>query len=210
MTSEKSSSWSYAEGFAAEDDVLARARERSYELGVTPVSPGVGAALTVLAAAAKAHTAVEIGTGTGVSGVCLLRGLAPNAVLTTIDRDAEHLKAARMAFAEAGVPSSRIRAIPGRAADVLPRLTDRAYDLVLVDADKANVPAYAEQAVRLLRPGGLLVLNDALDRDRVSNPAYREPTTAGLRRLHRALRADERLSTSILPTGDGLLLAVRR
>lgn len=210
MSSEKSTSWSYTEAFASEDAVLARARSRSFELGVTPVSPGVGAVLTVLAAASKPHAAVEVGAGAGVSGVCILRGLAENSVFTTIDRDVEHLKAAREAFAEAGVPSNRVRTIPGRAVDVLPRLADAAYDFVFVDADKPNARLYAEQGVRLLRPGGLLVVNDALDRDRVSNPAQREPTTVRLRELHRALRSDERLSSAILPTGDGLIVAARR
>ncbi|BCT76881.1 putative O-methyltransferase [Sinomonas cyclohexanicum] len=210
MSSEKSTSWSYTEAFASEDAVLERARERSFDLGVTPVSPGVGAVLTVLAASSKPHAAVEIGAGAGVSGVCILRGLPASAVFTTIDSDVEHLKAAREAFAEAGVPANRVRAIPGRAAAVLPRLTDAAYDLVFVDADKSSALLYAEQGIRLLRPGGLLVVNDALDRDRVSNPAYREPTTVRLRELHRALRTDERLATAILPTGDGLIVASRR
>ena len=82
MSADKSTSWSYAEDLPAEDEVLLHARERSFELGVTPVGPGVGAVLTVLAAASKAQTAVEIGTGAGVSGVCILRGLGPQAVLT--------------------------------------------------------------------------------------------------------------------------------
>ncbi|WP_235779003.1 O-methyltransferase [Sinomonas notoginsengisoli] len=210
MSTDKSTSWSYTEAFASEDVVLERARERSFELGVTPVSPGVGAVLTVLAAASKSHAAVEIGSGAGVSGICILRGLPGHAVFTTIDRDVEHLKAARQSFAEAGIRSNRIRTIPGRAEAVLPRLTDGAYDLVFVDADKANALLYAEQGVRLLRPGGLLVVNDALDRDRVSNPAHREPTTMRLRELHRALGSDERLAASILPTGDGLIVAARR
>lgn len=209
MSSEKSTSWSYTEAFASEDAVLDLARERSFELGLNPVSPGVGAVLTVLAAASKSQAAVEIGSGAGVSGVCILRGLPANAVFTTIDRDVEHLKAARESFADAGVRPNRVRAIPGRAELVLPRLTDGAYDLVFVDADKANALLYAEQGIRLLRPGGLLVVNDALDHDRVSNPTHREPTTMRLRELHRALRSDERLAASILPTGDGLILAAR-
>ncbi|NUP74234.1 MAG: methyltransferase, partial [Sinomonas sp.] len=112
---DKSTSWAYAEGLAVEDTVVARARERSLELGVAPVTPGVGAVLTVLAATSKAHGVVEIGTGAGVSGVCLLRGLREGSTFTTIDTDVEHLKAARQAFAEAGVPYSRVRTIPGRA-----------------------------------------------------------------------------------------------
>ncbi|MFT4468276.1 O-methyltransferase [Arthrobacter sulfonylureivorans] len=210
MSADKQTSWSYTEGLPAEDDVLLRARERSYELGVAAVGPGVGAALTVLAAGTKAQTVVEIGSGAGVSGVCLLRGLPPAAVLTTIDADVDHLRAARQAFADAGIPGNRTRTISGRAADVLPRLTDHAYDLVFVDADKPSYPLYVEQAVRLLKRGGMLIVNDALDRDRVSDPAIREESTTTLRKVGKAIRENDQLISTILPTGDGLLLAVKR
>jgi len=93
---------------------------------------------------------------------------------------------------------------------VLPRLTDSAYDLVFIDADKANFPVYVEQAVRLLKRGGTLVVNDALDKDRVSNPAARDATTVVLRQVGKAIRDDERLASAILPTGDGLLVAVKK
>ncbi|MCZ2404008.1 O-methyltransferase [Paenarthrobacter sp. Z7-10] len=210
MSADKSTSWSYTEGLPSEDEVLLRARERSHELGVVPVSPAVGAALTVLAAVSKAQTAVEIGTGAGVSGVCLLRGLGRQSVLTTIDADVEHLKAAREAYLESGSPANRTRTISGRAGDVLPRLTDAAYDLVFLDADKPSYPGYVEQAVRLLKSGGLLIINDALDKDRVSDPAIREASTLVLRQIGRTIREDERLMSTLLPTGDGLLLAVKR
>ncbi|WP_427018778.1 O-methyltransferase [Pseudarthrobacter sp. P1] len=210
MSADKSTSWSYTEGLPSEDEVLMRARERSHELGLFPVSPGVGAALTVLAAASKAATVVEIGTGAGVSGVCLLRGLGRNSVLTTIDPDVEHLKAAREAFLESGSPANRTRTISGRAQDVLPRLTDAAYDLVFIDADKPSFPDYVDQAIRLLKPGGLLIVNDALDKDRVSDPAIREASTVVLRQVGRTVREHNQLMTAMLPTGDGLLLAVKR
>lgn len=210
MSADKTTSWSYAEGLPDEDDVLRRARERSHELGLFPVSPGVAAALTVLAATSKAQTAVEVGTGAGVSGVALLRGLAPRAVLTTIDPDVDHLKAAREAFTESGSPANRTRTISGRGQDVLPRLTDGAYDLVFLDADKPSLPDYVTQAVRLLKSGGLLIINDALDKDRVSDPAVREPVTVTLRKVGKAIRENEQLISAMLPTGDGLLLAVKR
>ena len=210
MSADKQTSWSYTEGLPTEDEVLLRARERSYELGVATVSPGVAAALTVLAAGSKAHTVVEIGSGAGVSGVCLLRGLPANAVLTTIDSDVDHLRAAREAYAEAGIPSNRTRTISGRAADVLPRLTDGAYDLVFVDADKPSYPLYVERAVRLLKSGGMLIINDALDKDRVSDPAIREETTNTLRQVGKSVRENEDLISTVLPTGDGLLLAIKR
>ncbi len=210
MAADKQSSWSYTEGLPVEDDVLLRARDRSHELGVTPVSPGVGAALTVLAAGSKAQTAVEIGAGAGVSGVCLLRGLGRSAVLTTIDSDVDHLRTAREAYAEAGIPGNRTRTISGRAADVLPRLTDAAYDLVFIDADKPNHPLYVDQAIRLLKPGGMLIVNDALDADRVAEPAVREASTNTLRQVGKTVREHERLLSAMLPTGSGLLLAVKR
>ncbi|MHA7263990.1 O-methyltransferase [Arthrobacter sp. TMN-37] len=210
MAADKQSSWSYTEGLPEEDDVLLRARDRSHELGVTPVSPGVGAALTVLAAGSKAQTAVEVGAGAGVSGVCLLRGLGRSAVLTTIDSDVDHLRTAREAYAEAGIPGNRTRTISGRAADVLPRLTDAAYDLVFLDADKPNLPLYVDQAIRLLKPGGMLIVNDALDSDRVAEPAVRDASTNTLRQVGRTIREHDRLMSTMLPTGSGLLLAVKR
>ncbi|THJ66035.1 methyltransferase domain-containing protein [Arthrobacter echini] len=210
MAADKHNSWSYTEGLPEEDDTLLRARDRSHELGVTAVTPAVGAALTVLAAATKAVTAVEVGAGAGVSGVCLLRGLGPQAVLTTIDADVDHLRAAREAYSEAGIPSNRTRTISGRASDVLPRLTDAAYDLVFIDADKGGLPAYVDQATRLLKAGGMLIINDALDQDRVPEPAVREPSTNTLRQVGKLVRDDESLVSALLPTGTGLLLAVKQ
>jgi predicted O-methyltransferase YrrM len=202
--------WAYAENFLHEDDVLARARGRAAELGCTPVHPGSGAALTVIAAALAARAVVEIGTGAGVSGVYLLRGMPGDGVLTTIDVEVENQRAAREAFAEAGIRPNRTRVIPGRALDVLPRLTDAAYDLVLVDADKIEYGAYLEQALRLLRPGGVLAVDNALWHDRVADPAQRDEVTTVVRETGKAVRDDERLIPAMLPCGDGLLLAVKR
>ncbi|WP_432496617.1 O-methyltransferase [Kineococcus auxinigenes] len=203
-------SWAYAEQFTAEDEVLQDARARAAELGCEPVSPGVAAALTVLAATARARTAVEVGTGTGVSTVSLLRGMAPDGVLTTIDVHGERQRAAREAVADAGVRTNRARMIPGRALEVLPRLTDAAYDLVLLDGDEREYSAYVEQAQRLLRPGGLLVVDDALWQGRVADPAARDASTVALREVGRVLAEDERWVSALLPAGEGLLLGVKR
>ncbi|MFI7588502.1 O-methyltransferase [Spongisporangium articulatum] len=193
-----------------EDDILERARARADELGCTPVLPGAGAALEVLAAAIGARAVVEIGTGAGVSGLHLLRGMPDDGVLTTIDIEVENQRAAREAFGEAGIRTNRTRLIPGRALDVLPRLTDGAYDLVLLDADKEEYQAYLDQALRLLRPGGLLAVDNALWHDRVADPAQRDPRTTAVRELGKLVRDDERLVPAMLPCGDGLLVAVKR
>jgi len=190
--------------------VLARARARADELGLAGLPPGSGAMLRLLAAALPARSVVEIGTGAGVSGLYLLAGMPSDGVLTTIDVEVENQRAAREAFAEAGVKTSRTRIISGRALDVLPRLTDGAYDLVLVDGDKVQYPSYTDQAIRLLRPGGVLVVDSALWHGRVADPAQRDATTTVLRELGKRLRDDERLVPALLPCGDGLLVAVVR
>lgn len=210
MSTDKHSSWSYAEALPLEDDVLARARERGHELGVTPVGTGAAALLTVLAANSGARTAVEIGAGVGVSGVSLLRGFSAQTVFTTIDVDVDHLSAARQAYVELGVPASRTRTISGRARDVLPRLTTSAYDFVFIDADKPSVVDYVEHGLRLLRPGGMLVLHDALDADKVPLPAVRQPSTVAARQAGRLLRENDDVVSALVPTGSGLFLAVKR
>ncbi len=190
--------------------MLLRARERAGQLGCTPVLPGSGAVLSVLTASLRARAVVEVGTGAGVGSLYLLRGMPVDGVLTTIDVEVEHQRAAKQAFAEAGLRPTRTRAISGRAADVLPRLTDGAYDMVFVDADKEGYPGYVEQALRLLRPGGVLAVDNALWHDRVADPARRDETTTVIREVGRSLRDDERVLSAMLPTGDGLLVAVRR
>jgi predicted O-methyltransferase YrrM len=193
-----------------EDETLLRARDRAAELACAAVQPGTGAALRVLAAATQARAVVEVGTGAGVGSLCLLRGMPSDGVLTTIDVEVEHQRAAKAAYAEEGVRPARTRTIAGRALDVLPRLTDAAYDLVFVDADIESYPAYVEQAVRLLRPGGVLAVDGALWHDRVPDPARRDEATTIVRETGRLVRDDERLMPALLPVGDGLLVAVRR
>ncbi len=201
-------SLAYAHGFVAEDAPLLAAREAADGLGCTPIGTGAGAVLRMLASLIDAHNVVEVGTGTGVSTLWLLRGMSPDGVLTSIDVDVEHQRAARATLAAAGEPHARFRLIAGRALDVLPRLTDGAYDLVFVDADKSEYPAYVEQALRLLRPGGVLVLDNALWDGKVADPAQRDTQTVALRDLGRELAADERLVSALLPVGDGLLVGV--
>lgn len=207
---DKHASWAFAESRPEEDEVLLRARERSAELGIEPVSEGTAALLTVLAATSAPSTVVEIGTGAGVSGTALMRGLPDSAVLTTLDTDAEALRAAREAFADAGFPANRTRMITGKSRTVLPRLSSRSYDMVFIDADKPSLTFHLEQAGRLLRPGGLMVVNDALDQDRVPRPSVREPSTLAARQIGREVRDDDQWTSALTPTGTGVLLAVRR
>lgn len=153
---------------------------------------------------------MEIGTGAGVSGLWLLGGMRVSGVLTTIDLESEYQRAAREAFLAAGIRSTRTRLIAGRALDVLPRMADSAYDLVLVDADPQETADYVAQGLRMLRPGGMLAVTDALWYDRVADPARRDEATVAMREVGRELREDPRVVTALLPTGNGLLTSVKR
>jgi predicted O-methyltransferase YrrM len=196
------------ESYLVEDDVLLSARASANQLGTHPIAPGAGIALRFLAATISARAVVEVGTGTGVSGLWLLRGMVPDGVLTSIDVDPEHQRLARSAFTAAGHGPSRLRLINGMGLEVLPRLTDGGYDLVFVDASPADYPRYLDEAVRLLRAGGIVVLDDVLTAA-VPDPAADDPGTLALREAARQVRDDERLVPVLLPLGAGLLAAVK-
>jgi predicted O-methyltransferase YrrM len=201
----------YVEGYLTEDEPLLAARREAAEIGgAPPIGPGGGAALRFIAAAISARSVVEIGTGCGTSGIWLLRGMRSDAVLTSVDAEPEHQRLARKAFTEAGFPSNRYRLISGKALDVLPRLTDGAYDLVFCDADKQEYPDYLVEALRLLRPGGVVAFDNALAGGRVADLSRNDPSTIAIRDLDDQVRQDDRLVPVLLPVGDGLLAAVKR
>jgi predicted O-methyltransferase YrrM len=168
-----------------------------------PVRPAAGAALRFLAAAIAARAVVEIGTGCGSSGIWLLRGMRPGGVLTSVDTEPEYHRLARKSFGQAGFAANQARLILGRALDVLPRLSDGAYDLVFCDADRANYPEYLTAGLRLLRPGGIVVFNDVL-------PPGAGPASDGTREVVSVVGGDERLVPLLLPIAGGILAAIKR
>lgn len=201
--------WAYCEDFVPEDAVLLEARDTADQLGCVPVHPGAGRVLQLLARISGARSIVEIGTGAGVSTTYLLRGMGDAGVVTTIDVEPEHHKAARRTLAAGGFAPQRARMITGRALEVLPRLTDGGYDLVLIDARKVEYPQYLEQALRLLRVGGILAIDNSLWHGRVPDPAQRDEETTAVRQTLKAVRQNESLEPMLLPSGDGMLVAVK-
>jgi predicted O-methyltransferase YrrM len=204
------SSLSYAESYLPEDEIITAARERAAELGCVPIGPAGGATLRVLAAATGATNVVEVGTGAGVSGLYLMGGMAEGGQFISIDIEGEHQRAAKEAFTEAGIAPTRYRLINGSAPDVLPRMRDETYDLVFVDADKTTYGVYLEQALRMLRPGGVMAFDNALWHDRVADPSQRDAETVTLRELSKTVRDDNRLLAALIAVGDGLLVAAKR
>jgi predicted O-methyltransferase YrrM len=194
----------YAADYSPEDEPLLAARANAAELGGTePVQPAVGATLRFLACAVGARAVVEIGTGCGSSGIWLLRGMRPGSTLTSVDIEPEYQRMARKAFTQAGFAQNQCRLILGRALDVLPRLSDGAYDMVFCDADAGAYPDYLIAALRLLRPGGVVAFNNVLLPE---DPGGYDDTID----LAHQVRGDDRLVPVLIPLGNGLLAAVKR
>lgn len=210
ISGNRQASWAFAEGYLDEVDALAVARGRSRAAGIRAVSPGTGAALRLLAASAGAKAVAEVGTGFGVSGIHLLQGMRPDGVLTTVDTETDRQQLARQGFAAAGFAANRARLISGRALDVLPRLADGGYDLVFCDGDRAEYPEYLAEALRLLRQGGLVCFAGVFADGRTTDGNHQGPELKALREVVRQIRDNDVLIPALLPTGDGLLCAVKR
>ncbi len=193
--SDKESSWKFAEDFVVERPEIAQARQHSLELGVDAVSPAVGAQLAVIVAATAATNLIEIGTGVGVSGLWMFAG-APEATLTSIDLESDYQQSARAAFVAAGIAANRMRLITGNALDVLPRMNESSYDIVLIDADPQSVIEYVEHGLRLARVGGTVLVAHAL--------------WHGYRSLLREIAASDAVISALSPVGDGVLQLTRR
>jgi len=199
----------HAEQSISEDAITASARERGADVGAAAVTPAVGALLSVLAKLAGAKAVVEVGTGSGVSGLWLLSGMRPDGVLTTIDVEPEHQRLAKQAFSEAGIGASRTRLISGRAQDVLTRLADDSYDLVFIDGDPIDQPQFVAEGVRLLRSGGTIIVHRAALGGRAGDAGASDKEVSAVREAARMIAENELLTPVLIPLGDGLLAAAR-
>ncbi|MBD3941756.1 class I SAM-dependent methyltransferase [Microbacterium sp. NEAU-LLC] len=201
---EQNANQRFVDEATSEPDHIAAARAHALELGAAPVSAAIGAQCAVIAAASQALSIVEIGTGAGVSGLWLLHG-SPRATLTTIDKEPEHLGAARQAFADARIPAARARFITGRASEVLPRMNEASYDIVLVDADPEGVIEYVEHGLRLVRAGGTVLVPRVLAGGAVADPVRRDPVTTAYRSLIQETQGSPAVIGALSITGEGLL-----
>jgi len=197
------------EAAIVEDEALVEARLRAEELGASAISPATGALLSLLARVAGSKHVVEIGTGVGVSGLWLLAGMPDNGVLTTIDPEPEHHRAARETFADAHIAPGRTRLINGAPADVLTRLADETYDLVFVDGAPLSYPTFVTEAIRILRPGGLVVVNNASADGTIADRDASDPRTLAAREAASIIAEDDRLLPAVIPVGTGLLAAAK-
>jgi predicted O-methyltransferase YrrM len=201
---------SYAESFISEDEVKRDARARGEEIGVTDATSGTGAYLKHLAHSLSAQSVVEIGTGSGVGALWVLDGMLASGTLTSIDDEMEHSNIAKIAFQDAQIAPARFRLITNPVMDVMTKLADRAYDLVIFRHNPEDLPFAIAEAHRILRSGGVFVVDNFFGGSKVSDPAQRDPKTVALRESGKSLKNEsENWVVSLIPTGDGLLLATK-
>jgi caffeoyl-CoA O-methyltransferase len=198
---------------AREDDVLERLRAETEELGdiaIMQISPEQGAFMTVLVKAMAGRRALELGTFTGYSAICIARGLAEGGELVTCDLNGEWTEVARRYFDEAGV-AERIDLRLGPALETLRGMPDaEPFDFAFIDADKSEYPDYYEECLRLLRPGGLIMLDNVLRGGEVLSGADEDPRTVATREVNERAIADERVDVAMLGVSDGITLALKR
>jgi caffeoyl-CoA O-methyltransferase len=185
---------------------LARETAQVGPLAVMQVAPEQGALLTFLTRLLGARRAIEVGTFTGYSALCIARGLPADGRLLCCDVSEEWTAVARRYWEKAGV-SDRIELRIAPAADTLRALPEREeWDLGFIDADKPGYPVYYEEILRRLRPGGLILADNVLWMGRVADPAADDPATRAIRAFNDRVARDERVEKVMLPISDGLTL----
>jgi predicted O-methyltransferase YrrM len=196
----------FAEGYAHEDYFMQLARKNGVEVGATDPTPAVGNFLKFAVQLTGAKSVVEIGTNSGVSGLWVLQGLPNDGVLTTIDAEREHSKIARTVFEEADIPSTKYRIITGNLIDVVGKLADNSYELIIT-RDAMDLFEIVQESFRLLKSGGLLIIDQALSNGKVADSTQRDPESIARRDAIKVIKEDARWSSSVIPIGAGTLVA---
>ena len=197
--------------FSAEDELLASLREEADRTGLPPIaiSPDEGRLLQVLLHAVNAARVLEVGTLGGYSAICMARALPPDGRLLSIEIEEKHATFARRYIDRAEL-GDRIEVRVGRALDVLPSLDGERFDAIFLDADKEPLPTYFDWALRLVRPGGLIIADNALWGGRVYDGDESDERTRGVREFNHRMATDPRVLGIIVPTHDGVAVAVVR
>ena len=198
-----------------EHPVLAELRAETAKLpkAVMQIGPEQGQFMALLARLMGARRCIEIGVFTGYSSLAVALALPGDGSIIALDVSEEWTSIARRHWRRAGV-EGKIDLRLGRAMDTLDTLISLQesgrFDLAFIDADKGNYLGYYERCLELVRPGGLILLDNTLWSGAVADPANQEPDTVALRALNEALHRDDRIDLAQLPVGDGLTLARKR
>jgi len=195
--------------FAREDAVLMSLREQADRSGLPPIaiSPDEGRLLQVLLRAIGAKRVLEVGTLGGYSAIWMARALPADGILLSIDIDADHAAFATRFIARAGLESV-VTVRVGRALDVLPSLDGEQFDAIFLDADKEPLPTYLDWALRLVRPGGMIIADNVLWGGKVLDASIDDDATRAVREFNRRFAEDPRITGIVVPTHDGVAVGI--
>jgi predicted O-methyltransferase YrrM len=195
------------------DQVALRDTTVNHPSGGMQISPEQGQFMKVLIAMLGAQRAIEVGTFTGYSALTVALALPADGKLVACDISDEYTRVGRPFWASAGV-ADKIDLRLGPALDTLDAMIaageSGSYDFAFIDADKENYDGYYERCLTLLRPGGVIGIDNAIWGGSIADPSKTDPSTTAIRAVDRKAGADDRVTTAIVPIGDGLLLAVKK
>jgi len=194
----------FSESLLPSDPILESALNTSIAAGLPPinVSPNQGKLLQMLARLVGARSILEIGTLAGYSSIWLARGLRPDGRLITLEVEPKHAEVARLNVSRAGLDDV-VEVRLGNALEILPRLSSERrgpFDLIFIDADKENIPAYFEWALKLSRPGTLIVVDNVVRNGAVLDIDSSDPSVRGVRRFIEMLGAEADVSGTVIQT----------
>jgi predicted O-methyltransferase YrrM len=198
-----------------EPKVLAELRAETSKLpmAMMQIGPEQGQFMALLVRLIGAKNIVEVGTFTGYSSLAMALALGKDARITCFDISEEYTAVARKYWAKAGI-ADRMELKLGPAAELLQAMLDKGakgkIDFAFIDADKTNYETYYELVLQMLRPGGLIAIDNVLWGGDVANPKKKDEDTEAIRRINKKVHADERVDVSLVPIGDGLTLARKR
>ena len=196
----------FAENYVHEDYFTQLARSNGVEVGVTDPTAAVGNFLKFATELIGAKSVVEIGTNSGVGSLWILQALGKDGVLTSIDIEREHSKIARSVFEEADIPPTKYRIITGNLIDVVGKLADNSYELIIT-RDAMDLFEIVQESFRLLKSGGLLIIDQALSGGKVADTTQRDAESIARRDSIKVIKEDARWSASVIPIGAGILVA---
>lgn len=197
--------------FAREDDLLRELREDAASAGLPPISvpPETARLLQVLLRATGATNVLEIGTLGGYSAIWMARAMGKSGHILSLEIEPMHAAFARKYIERAGLADS-VEVRVGPALEILPALDGQKFDVVFLDADKEPLPTYLDWALRLLRPGGLVIADNTLRGGKVVDPSADDAQLRGIREFNRKLAENPKVTGIVIPIGDGVAVGVAR
>jgi len=194
-----------------EDDLIRELKRAAIAEGMPTIwiAPEQASFMQILLRAARARDVVEVGTLAGVSAIAMARALPPGGRVRTIEIEPKHAAFARRWIARSDV-AERIEVIPGAGMDILPTLASDSADAAFLDADKASYPVYLRECLRIVRPGGLILADNALAFGQLLDPNPTLTQVSYVRAFNEEMAGTAGLQSVIVPLGDGLWVGVRR